>query len=80
MEEKKTILVVDDNPLFLELFSLLPEVERYDVITEKSAESTLEILEERSIDLIISDVQMPDMDGVELFEKVQDAFPEVLSY
>ena len=77
MEEKKTILVVDDNASFLELFSLLPDAEQYQVITEKRAESALEVLEDRNVDLIISDVQMPEMDGVELFEKVQDAFPEI---
>ena len=77
MEEKRTILVVDDNASFLELFPLLPEAEQYHVITEKSAESALEVLEDRNVDLIISDVQMPEMNGVELFEKVQDAFPEI---
>ena len=73
----KTIVLVDDNETFLELFVTLPEAGAYRIETYPDAESAVAFLDQQHADLVISDVQMPGMDGIGLFKVVQDRFPEV---
>ncbi|MDY6954881.1 MAG: sigma-54 dependent transcriptional regulator, partial [Thermodesulfobacteriota bacterium] len=73
------ILLVDDDDAFLELFSFMASGQPLgvDVVACPSAEKALDRLKEEAIDLVISDVQMPEMTGTELFRKVQDLYPEI---
>ncbi len=75
--KKATLYIVDDNDSFLELFVNLPGGEDFEIIPFDSADKVLERLREQAPDLIISDVQMPGMSGVELFNKVQDTHPDI---
>lgn len=77
MEARKIILLVDDSQSFIDLFMVLPEADAYDIIATTSAESALEHLKKQPVDLLISDVQMPKMDGIELFERARDQVPDV---
>jgi DNA-binding NtrC family response regulator len=77
MEARKIILLVDDSQSFIDLFMALPESAAYDIIATTSAESALEQLKQQPVDLLISDVQMPEVDGIELFERARDLVPEV---
>jgi len=62
--DDKTILIVDDTVANLNILcSLLKD---YDVITATSGEDALELVEEETIDLILLDVLMPQMDGFEV--------------
>ncbi len=70
--EKSKILLIDDNQTFIDLFLCLPEAEVYDIFPFTSATAALDFLRKKTVDLIISDVQMPEMDGTELLPKVQD--------
>ena len=66
---EKTILIVDDTVTNLDILSdLLCE---YDVIEATNGKDALEIVEEDSIDLILLDIMMPEMDGYEVCEKLQ---------
>ena len=76
-DKGKKILLVDDNESFLALFLTLPEADDYHIETQISGEAALEFLKTHRVDLIISDVQMPDMDGFELFKNAQDIFPDI---
>ena len=66
-----SLLVVDDHA---SIISLLDNIlsDRYYVYTAHNGKKALEILEEERIDLVISDVIMPDMDGLELCEKIKE--------
>ncbi len=75
--KKARILVVDDNKVFLELFGYQPEAQAFEIVTFTSAESALKFLEKEFADLIISDIQMPEMSGLAFFESAQDAYPDV---
>ncbi len=65
------ILIVDDNPMNLKLGKRVLELEQYQVLTAKSAEETLKVLEYFHPKLILMDFQLPDVDGVELTQKVK---------
>jgi DNA-binding NtrC family response regulator len=74
---KRKILLIDDNEAFLELFLSLPEATSFDIVPLTSAKKALDILNKESVDLIIADVQMPEMTGTDLFNIVQDLYPGI---
>jgi len=75
--KKPNVLLVDDNEAFLELFLSLFDDKSLDIVTSSSAKVALDILSNEQIDLIISDIQMPGMTGIELFTAVQDLYPHI---
>ena len=72
---KKKILYVDDEIVNLELFMFSFE-EEYDVITAISATQALEILKKIDIPVILSDLKMPEVNGLEFIERVKKQTPE----
>ena len=74
---KSKILLIDDNETFLQLFLSLPEANRFDMVPLTTAKKAIEILNREPVDLIISDVQMPEMSGTEFFGTVQDLYPDL---
>ena len=72
-EHTERILIVDDRDLVL--FVMERALEKLDVDCElvgvKSGREALEAIEDRAFDLIITDLKMPDMDGVELTERIR---------
>jgi DNA-binding NtrC family response regulator len=75
--EKPRILLIDNNESFISLFQCLPETQAFTVISFTSPNEAMRFLEKESVDLVISDVQMPEMSGNELLSKVQDLSPDV---
>ncbi len=75
--KKPVIFIVDDNRSFLDLFISLPGGDDFEIIPLDSAQKALDLLGDKRPDLIISDVQMPGMTGVELFTSVQDKHPDI---
>lgn len=66
-----TILVVDDEPNYLIVLSELLKEESYEVVTAKSGEDGIRIVEETDLDLVITDMRMPGMDGLELLKAIK---------
>lgn len=66
-----TVLVVDDDPLILRVVATVLDLEAYEVITVESAEEAMEVLPERSVDVVVTDVMMPGMDGYQLCEWIR---------
>lgn len=66
------ILIVDDEPDILEFLSYNLAKEGYDVRTANNAREALTILESFHPQLLILDIMMPEMDGVELCKKIKD--------
>ena len=60
------ILVVDDNPTNQKLITYILEFDGYHVITADSAEIALSLVKSSSVDLILMDIALPGMDGLEL--------------
>ncbi len=68
---KAKILVVDDNDMNLEVFEALLEDTKIGVTTAESGKECIEILKERSFDLIFLDQMMPGMSGVQTLEAMK---------
>ncbi len=72
---QKTILLVDDEPHVLRILRLALEKENYRVLTAYNGEIALQILEEYYPDILITDIDMPRMNGKELCRQVDEKFP-----
>jgi DNA-binding NtrC family response regulator len=68
---KPRILIVDDDPGTLESLSRAFALEGYEVATAGSARAALARLDEGAVDAVLSDVVMPDLDGLALLEEVR---------
>ncbi len=71
------IIVVEDNADFRDLLCEMLLMLGHDVISVISAEEALDSLEEQQADILISDVSLPGISGVELAKKVHAALPQV---
>lgn len=67
------ILVVDDEPQMLIALNAILSRKGYRVTTTASSREALEILREKHYDLIISDLRMPNLDGIELLKRVRSS-------
>lgn len=70
------ILVVDDELSMREFISILLEREGYEVLTAADADTALVRLAASDIDLVISDVQMPGLSGLELLARIKEDKPD----
>lgn len=74
MTAQRSILLVDDDESLRETITDLLMISGYNVLFATSAEQCLEMLPDCDPDLIISDIMLPGMDGVNLYERIaQDA-------
>jgi response regulator RpfG family c-di-GMP phosphodiesterase len=72
------ILCVDDEPHILSALRRLFRVQGHEVLTADSARAGLELLAAHPVDLVISDMRMPEMDGVEFLERARALRPDAL--
>jgi nitrogen regulation protein NR(I) len=75
--EKKQILVVDDEPNLRRVLAALLVRDDYDVETAEDGAQALEILKEHHIDMVITDLRMPRIDGMELLRRALAMDPEL---
>ncbi|NLF24424.1 MAG: hybrid sensor histidine kinase/response regulator [Deltaproteobacteria bacterium] len=70
-EENATILVVDDNPLIVNVLKSLFSAQEYNVYSSCNGREATELLKKKSIDVIVCDVMMPEMDGYAFHQSVR---------
>ena len=73
----ETLLVVDDEKNYLLVLKELLAEEGYEVLTAESGNKALEILESTEPDLVITDMKMPGMSGLDLLEKIKQKDPQL---
>lgn len=76
-DDKRTILVVDDEPYVLDAISALLIELGYQVIAASGAKDAEETFRRKKIDLVLSDIKMPEVSGMELLEHFHRLDPEL---
>lgn len=71
------VLLVDDNPVLLDILSRVVQREGYSTVTARSAEAALDVVAKERICAIISDIVMPNMNGLELLVAVKEKQPNL---
>ncbi|HOW36357.1 MAG TPA: sigma-54 dependent transcriptional regulator [Candidatus Omnitrophota bacterium] len=74
--KKYNILVVDDEPLIRNSLYEILRIQGYNALTAQSGEEALEVLKRQPMDIIITDMQLPKMNGIELLRLVKQKSPD----
>lgn len=75
---KSRILVVDDEESIREFLEIMLKKEGYEVTLAEDGQKAKDLLAKKSFDMIISDLQMPHVTGIELLKHVKDTAPEIV--
>lgn len=71
MASKGRILVVDDDPHAVEILTRMLDREGYECLAAEGGQAALQLLRENPVDVILLDVMMPEMDGLQVCERLQ---------
>ncbi len=77
MKSSVSILVVDDEEMMRNLLERILSREGYKIKTAEDGLQALEVLKSEKIDIIISDMKMPRMNGFELLNVVKKEYPDI---
>jgi two-component system response regulator AtoC len=77
LPERKQVLIVDDEPNLRKILSAQLTRDGYDVLTAEDGEQGLHLLREHHIDLVITDLKMPKVDGMTLLKRALEIEPEL---
>jgi two-component system, NtrC family, response regulator AtoC len=77
LPERKQVLIVDDEPNLRKILSAQLTRDGYDVLTAEDGEQGLHLLREHHIDLVITDLKMPKVDGMTLLKRALEEEPEL---
>jgi two-component system response regulator PilR (NtrC family) len=75
-KDKHSILVVDDERSMREFLEILLDREGYEVTLASSGENAFEILKRKKFDLVVTDIKMKDIDGLEVLKKTKELSSE----
>ncbi len=75
---KERILLIDDDPIILESLRDLLELDGYEVLAVSSGAEAGDLLDSSQLNLVITNVSMPDCDGFELLRHISERHPEVV--
>ena len=67
----ETVLIVDDEKNYTRILGAVLEEEGFEILTANSGPEALEVLEGSDVDLVLTDMKMPLMDGIQLLEKIK---------
>lgn len=65
------ILVVDNDPVYLNLLAEVLRLHSFAALTARDGEAALELLKQEPVDLVISDISMPKMNGMNLYRSIR---------
>lgn len=77
-ERQLTLLCVDDEVNILSALKRLFRPHGYRILTSESGRGGLELLDREPVDLVISDMRMPEMNGAQFLEKVREKWPDTV--
>ena len=71
------ILIVDDEQSYRQLLTLVFESDGHSIRTASNGREAVELVNDEAPDVIVSDVRMPDMDGIEMLRAVRETYPDL---
>lgn len=77
MADKKKVLVVDDMAMNVNLVKSFLTIVGFDVLTASDGMAGLEVLKNNQVDLVFSDVEMPNMNGFEFLRNIKKSYPNL---
>jgi len=75
--ESRSILVVDDELLIRDLLYDFFSGHGWQIAVAENGEKALEVMRARKIDVVLTDIKMPEMDGLALASRLRDSHPEI---
>ncbi len=75
---ERTLLLVDDEPNILQALKRLLRRSGYRILTAESGQEGLRLLEQHSVQVIISDARMPGMGGIEFLDRARERWPDCI--
>ncbi|MCK4301663.1 MAG: response regulator [candidate division Zixibacteria bacterium] len=75
--ETPSILVVDDELLIRDLLYDFFNGQGWQITVAENGEKALEVLREKKVDLVLTDLRMPEMDGMALTSRVRESYPDM---
>lgn len=78
LQSRQTVLLVDDEESITNSLRRLLRSQPYDILVADSGAKALELLEQRPIDVVVSDARMPNMDGATLLAHIHRRYPSTL--
>ncbi len=76
--QRGKVLFVDDDQAFLEMCARRFESSDYEVVASGSAEQALKMMADEAVDVVVSDMSMPGMNGTELLQAIHKQYPDVI--
>ena len=77
-KQRPTLLIVDDEARILSALKRSLRREDYEIVAVESAAAALRILDERRVDVVLSDHKMPGMSGLQLLARAAEMRPDVV--
>ena len=71
-----SVLLVDDEQRITELLSYALRKQPYEIKRAQSGQQALDIMSEQEVDVLVTDIRMPEMDGLELIRRVRTEYPQ----
>jgi len=79
MQKKTSILIVDDNDNFRNILSKILSKKGYETSTAESGVHALDVIKENAFDIVLLDIKMPILNGVETFKKIKEIRPSTIA-
>jgi len=76
LKQYGSVLVVDDDPDVLQFTSLLLQKHGYSAVPCSSSAEAMDVLKDKKVDVVLTDIVMPEISGIELLEKMRNLYPE----
>src|SRR5262245_19241897 len=77
---KPRILIVDDEPSMRDMLRIVMRRDGYDVLLAVNGHEAIELLQRERIDLLLSDIRMPDLSGVDVLRAAKDANRDIVAF
>ncbi|MEA1980734.1 MAG: response regulator [candidate division Zixibacteria bacterium] len=76
-DDKPSVLVVDDDETIREMISKILSLNGFQVVLASDGFEALNLLEQNRIQIVITDMKMPEMDGMELIGLIKKSYPDI---